>query len=278
MRIALAQIGSTADVAENLHRIEVATCRAVADRAQLLCLPEAVLYRGPFDPTLVQPSDGPLVQQLRDIARTHGIHLAVGGMWTDSGDPVRPFNTQLVIDPGGGILAAYHKIHLFRLDDPDCTEDESAFTTAGGRLVTVDIGRLRLGLSICYDLRFPELYRALADRGATVLLVPSNFSCVTGPAHWHSLLRARAIENLCYVLAPAQIGRDGTGFTAHGHTVAVDPWGGVLCDAGSDAEQLTVEVDSAAVQECRARLRSPEHRRPDIYGGPPLPVPAADRD
>jgi predicted amidohydrolase len=276
MRIALAQIGCTADTAENLHRIEIAACRAVADRAQLLCLPEAVIYRGPFEPALVQTLDGPVVQQLCDIARTHGMHLAVGGLWTDSGDPRRPFNTQLVIAPDGVIVAAYHKVHLFRLDDPECTEDESAYTTAGGELVTVDIGGLRIGLSICYDLRFPELYRALADRGATVLLVPSNFSCVTGPVHWQPLLRARAIENLCYVLAPAQIGSDGTGFTAHGHSLAVGPWGDVLCDTGSDAEQLTVDVDPVVVQQCRARLRSPEHRRPDVYGGTPLPVLAAD--
>jgi predicted amidohydrolase len=276
MRIARAQIGSTADVAENLHRIEVAACRAVADRAALLCLPEAATYRGPFDPAVVQPRNGPVVQQLCDIARTHGIHLAVGGMWTDSGDPRRPFNTQLVIDPLGAVLAAYHKIHLFRLDDPDCTEDESACTTAGDDLVTVDIGGVRIGLSICYDLRFPELYRALADRGAIVLLVPSNFSHVTGPAHWEPLLRARAVENLCYVLAPAQIGSDATGFTAHGHTMAVDPWGGVLADAGGAGEQLTVDVDAAVVWQCRARLRSPQHRRPDVYGGSPLPDLAAD--
>ena len=277
MRVCLAQMRSTADLSANLAAVRGIAARASGEGADLLCLPESALYRGPFEPAAVERLDGPAVRALAGIARENGLHVSVGGLWTQSADPARPYNTHLVLAPDGAVMAAYHKLHLFRLDDPDCTEDESACTTAGQHIVTVDVLGIRIGLSICYDLRFPELYRALYDRGATVLLIPSNFSRVTGQGHWEPLLRARAIENLCYVLAPAQFGSDSAGFASYGHTMAIDPWGAVLRETADGPAQVVLDIDEQVVGKCRRRLRSPDHRRADVYGGMMTPVPGGER-
>lgn len=265
MRAALLQLDSGNDQAANLRAIAAATARAVAAGAELVVLPEAATYRGPFASEHVQTTDGPVVAALAALAAEHRVILVLGGIWLASADPVRPYNSCLVFGRDGTIAAHYDKVHLFRLDTPERVEDEAACTTAGDRLVVVTLDELTVGLSICYDLRFPEQYRALEAAGARLLLVPANFSAVTGPDHWRPLLTARAVENLCYVLAPAQTGTDRTGFVSHGHSLAVDPWGRTLAEAGTEPEMLVVELDPAEPERARSRLRSPDHVRPEAY-------------
>lgn len=266
MRVSLVQMHSTGDTERNLHEIDRWVRRAAADGADVVLLPEAAVYRGPFAPALVNPDGGPVIDRLATVAADNGITLVVGGIWTPSTDPDRPYNSCLLFDRGGTIAARYHKIHLFRLDLPDgTTEDESLCTTAGNAVTVATVDDWTVGMSICYDLRFPELYRSLAAAGAHLLLVPANFSAVTGPFHWEPLLRARAIENLCYVMAPAQIGADETGFIGHGASMALDPWGRLLAHAKDEPALLTVDVDPSAVSQARSKVRSPEHLRPDAY-------------
>ncbi|GAA1579220.1 carbon-nitrogen hydrolase family protein [Kribbella sancticallisti] len=262
MRVAVVQLSSGPDRDANLTHIEGVIERAAAAGAALVLLPEACSYRGELAPDLVEDRNGPTLTRIGAAARRNEVAVLVGGLWLDSGDPARPYNASVFIDPAGKVVAEYNKVHLFRLQSVDVSEDEGSYTTAGDQLVIVEFNGISFGLSICYDLRFPELYRALS--GADVLCVPSNFSAVTGTAHWEPLLRARAIENLCYVLAPAQEGVSEDGFVTHGHSLAVDPWGRVLADVDG-TEMAIVELDPAVLAEARAALNSPAEVAPHVY-------------
>ncbi|GAA1571481.1 carbon-nitrogen hydrolase family protein [Kribbella hippodromi] len=268
-RVSVVQLGSSADRNANLATIEKSLRTAAENGSAFAFLPEASIYRGPYDPVHVEAEDGPVLGRMSELARELELNVVLGGVWTPGVDPEHADNSCLVFDRTGQIAARYRKVHLFRLDrSGEPADDEAAFTRPGDRTVALRAGELTIGLSVCYDLRFPELYRNLADAGATVLSVPANFSAYTGPAHWEVLLRARAIENLCYVVAPAQIGTDPTGFAAYGHSLVVDPWGNVVARAGDEPAVLTVDVDPALVQARRLELRSPQHARPDVYAHP----------
>ncbi|MFI6825650.1 carbon-nitrogen hydrolase family protein [Kribbella sp. NPDC050241] len=270
MRVSVVQLGSGSDRGANLDAIEKALRTAAENGSSLAVLPEASIYRGPFDSRYVEAEDGPAIGRLAGLARDLDLRLVLGGVWTASDDAQRAYNSCLVFDRDGRIVARYRKVHLFRLDRPgEPADDEAAFTVAGDNTVVVGADDVTLGLSICYDLRFPALYRSLAKAGATVLTVPANFSAYTGPAHWEALLRARAIENLCYVLAPAQIGADLTGFTAYGHSLVIDPWGTVIAHADDSPAVLVVDLDPTVIRARRDELRSLEHDRPDVYAQPP---------
>jgi deaminated glutathione amidase len=207
------------------------------------------------------------VSAIRDLATSTETAILVGGIWLSSDDPDRPHNACQLIDETGQVTARYRKIHLFRLNDPLVEQDESRMITPGNDLVLVHWRGCNLGLSVCYDLRFPEMYSALARAGADALCVPANFSAWTGPVHWQQLLPTRAIENLCYVLAPAQSGIGGAGFAAHGHSLAVDPWGVVRSAAEPpQAEGLMVaEISHDLLAARRAALASSRESRPDIH-------------
>jgi predicted amidohydrolase len=266
VRVSLLQLGSGADRGANLEAIEKGLRTAAERGSRLALLPEACLYRGPFSAAYVEDDAGPALSRLAELARELGLAVVVGGVWTRSPEADRAYNTCLVLDRQGRIVARYHKVHLFRLDRPDRpVDDEAAFTVPGGHLTVVRAGPVHLGLTICYDLRFPALYRALASAGATVLCVPANFSDFTGPAHWELLLRARAVENLAYVVAPAQVGGDATGFSAYGHSVVVDPWGTVVARTDEAPAVLTVDLDPDAVRRRREQLHTLDHHRADIY-------------
>uniref|UniRef100_UPI00286D50EC carbon-nitrogen hydrolase family protein n=1 Tax=Tabrizicola sp. TaxID=2005166 RepID=UPI00286D50EC len=209
---------------------------------------------------------------LRDEAREAGIWLLIGslGLLTDDADG-RFANRSFLIDPDGGIVARYDKIHMFDVNvSPTEVYRESEGYRPGGRAVVTDTPFGKIGMTVCYDLRFPALYRRLAQAGAQILTVPAAFNHITGAAHWEVLLRARAIETGCYVLAPAQTGFHaesmGKGRRTHGHSLAVAPWGEIIADAGTELGVTLVDIDLAQVAEARRRIPSLAHDR--SFDGP----------
>jgi predicted amidohydrolase len=259
----------TDDATANLQHARALIGDAAAAGVRLVCLPENAVFvgaparRATLAESLAEPLEGPLAAALANAARADGIWVLVGGFPERSSTPDRPFNTSFLLGPDGSVRAVYRKLHLFDVDLPGGPRlCESRDTTAGDRPCTVDIDGWLAGLSVCYDLRFPELYRGYAAQGARVLFVPSAFTVPTGEAHWHLLLRARAVENQCYVVAPAQWGVHGTtGRTTFGHTVIIDPWGTVLAEQSSGVGWISAELDAARQDDIRTRLPALGHRR-----------------
>ena len=261
------QIRASSDVERNLRVTEELVRRAAAMGCALVATPEATTYLGPHDRKveLAEPVDGPTHRRLARWAQELGIHLLVGSVAERAeGETGRCHNTSLLFGPDGALIASYRKMHLFDVDIPGGVRFAESRTCArGDALVVADTALGRLGLSICYDLRFPELYRELVDRGAQLLAVPSAFTLMTGKDHWHALLRARAIETQCYVLAPGQWGaHDDEGLRrSYGHSVIIDPWGTVVAEC-SDGEGLCVaEIDLDRVASVRRSMPLSEHRQ-----------------
>jgi predicted amidohydrolase len=203
-----------------------------------------------------------MMSTLRELATRHGLWLVGGGMAERvPGDLRRTYNAAVAIDPRGQVAAHYRKVHLFDVDIPGgATLRESDSTARGDELAVLDIDGARIGLTICYDLRFPELYRELVlDRGAEVLLVPAAFTAHTGAAHWHVLLRARAIENQAWLVAAAQWGRHNDKRESYGHTLIVDPWGTVVGEQASGDGVVMATLDSEAVAKRRAQMPCAQH-------------------
>jgi predicted amidohydrolase len=263
---AVVQMSSQDSVAENLAQMEALVARAARAGAKLVLLPENFAYFGPeagkraHAERLDEP--GPIQSALARTARRESVTLIAGGFPEATDDPSRPFNASACYDPLGERVAVYRKIHLFDVDlRSHGSLCESANTSPGKDVVVTTVEGFGVGLSICYDLRFPELYRALVDRGAEVLTVPAAFTQYTGKDHWHVLLRARAIESQCYVLAAAQWGRHPENRTTFGHALIADPWGTVVSEA-SDREGFAVaELDRGFLAEVRGRVPSLRHRR-----------------
>src|SRR5271155_2874828 len=214
-------------------------------------------------------ADDPFLAAMRELSRELGIWLLLGSLVIDpAGDPgaeageERLANRSFLIDSGGAIVARYDKIHMFDIDLPggESYRESNAYRP-GGASVVVQTPWGRIGMSVCYDVRFPHLYRALAQAGADFLTVPSVFTAPTGRAHWHVLLRARAIENGCFVLAPAQWGEHTAGRRSYGHSLIVDPWGEVLADAGEDGGVVSARIEVARIAEVRNMIPSLQHDR-----------------
>lgn len=262
VRIAAIQMVSGADVAANLARAADLIARAAGDGARLVALPEYFCLMGRRDTDKVavrEPDgDGPIQAFLSEAARRHGLWLVGGTVPLASPDAHRVHNACLVYRPDGTRAARYDKIHLFGLSRGDERFDESATIVPGRVPVALDTPLGRLGLSICYDLRFPELYRALGT--PDLILVPSAFTYGTGQAHWHALLRARAIENQCYVLAPAQGGRHDNGRRTWGHSLLLDPWGELLAEVPEGEGVAAGLLDAARLAEVRRMLPALAHR------------------
>lgn len=264
---AVVQISSQSDVADNLARCRRWIDAAAARGAQLVVLPENFALMGEeaerlrIAERIDDASPGPIVATMKEAARASGAYVVAGGFPERSEDDARPFNTSLVIAPDGAIVARYRKIHLFDVEVGDgVSYRESSATTPGREPTVVDVHGLRVGLSICYDLRFPELYRDLVDRGAQVLTVPAAFTLATGKDHWHVLLRARAIESQCWVLAAAQWGSHPRGRRTYGKSCIVDPWGDVLAQAAEGEGFALAELDPDRVAAVRRDLPSLQHR------------------
>ena len=269
--MALVQLEARDDVKANIARAAT-LAREAAAAADLVVLPEYVQYRGTAAGfrASARPVPGSTTAPFSDIAREHGCWILAGSHAEASGDPARPFNTAVLFNRTGEVVARYRKLHLFDVAVDDGPSDhESARVTAGDRAVVVDVDGSGLGLSICYDLRFPELYRALCMAGDGILAVPAVFTERTGRDHWEVLLRARAIENGAYVIAAAGCGAGGPGaIAAWGHSMVVDPWGRVVAQAGMDEAIVRAELDLSQVAAARRQIPALANRRPDAL--PPL--------
>lgn len=264
MKIAVIQLNSQDDPEANLAVAGEWTRRAAQAGAELVALPETFTFCGPLDqaPRYAEPVPGPTTRAVAAVARECGVYILAGSLHERVEGQAKPFNTSLLIDRDGSIVARYRKIHLFDVPGPDVESDN---IQAGCEVVVTAVRRRRFGLSICYDLRFPELYRELATRGAEILFVPSAFTMQTGRDHWEVLLRARAIENLAYVVAPNQSGPHPPDRDCYGHSMIVDPWGTVLCRVPDGVGMATAEVDLARVAEIRRTLPALDHRRLGRY-------------
>jgi predicted amidohydrolase len=257
-------MASGADKAKNLATAEALVREAAQRGAALVGLPENVAWMGPESEraAAAEPLDGPTLLRFSALARALGIHLLAGSVLETGGEGGRLYNTSVLFAPTGERLAVYRKIHLFDVEVGDGqTYRESAAVAPGKDVVCVETPLGAIGLSVCYDVRFPELYRALSGKGAVLLTVPSAFTLMTGKDHWEVLLRARAIENQAYVLAPAQGGRHPGDRLTYGHACVVDPWGLVVACA-SEGEGLAVaDMDASLLERVRARLPALGHRR-----------------
>ncbi|MFK7790873.1 MAG: carbon-nitrogen hydrolase family protein [Phycisphaeraceae bacterium] len=271
MKIGLVQLNSGDDVAANLSQAEALVREAAAQGAELVAMPEVIHLRvggalaGRYADE-AQPIPGPTTQRFSVLANELNITLLLGSIGEQCDDPQRTYNTSVLIASDGEIAATYRKVHLFDVSvDDDNADRESDRYLPGNELVTVDLSACTVGLSICYDLRFGELYRSLALQGAKLIFVPANFTKATGQAHWMTLLKARAIENGCFIVAPAQCGRFPHGFTAFGHSTIIDPWGSVLVEHNDTQGTSVTTIDLSKVDEVRRAIPVLQHLRPDVY-------------
>ncbi|CAN5506688.1 carbon-nitrogen hydrolase family protein [soil metagenome] len=265
-------MNSTGDVAGNLSVAERLVRAAAADGATLVLLPEKwpLMASGEELALGAEDPEGPTMTTARSWARELGVWLVAGSVGErDPAGGDSPFNSSALIDPEGEVVTRYRKLHMFDVDVEGVSYRESDHERAGEEIVTARVGDAELGLSICYDLRFPELYRILALRGADVLTVPSAFTATTGRAHWEVLLRARAIENACFVLAANQCGEAPPQYSSFGHSMIVDPWGRIIAGLGADEEGFAcADLDFAAQAEVRASIPALANRRGGAYVWP----------
>ena len=264
MKIAALQMVSTPDLATNLDTAAQLCAQAAAEGAELVALPEYFCFMGRRDADKLEiaegPGDGPIQAALAAMAQRHGVWVIGGTLPMRIDGALQAHNACCVFGPDGQAAARYDKIHLFRYDNGRERFDEARVLRAGSEPVAFEAGALRVGLSICYDLRFPELYRKLMTPPCDLIAVPAAFTHTTGLAHWEVLLRARAIENQCYVIAAAQGGVHETGRRTFGHSLIIDPWGEVLACREEGEGVVSADVDLALIASVRRQLPALEHR------------------
>jgi deaminated glutathione amidase len=270
MRAAAVQLNSTDDKQRNLEAAERLVHDAAADGAELIALPEKwnLLGGGEALRAGAEQLDGSTITATRSWARELGVYLVAGSIAEHRPDHERLFNTSVLIGPDGDVESVYRKIHMFDVDVGGVAYRESEHEQPGGEIVLAHAGDVPVGMTVCYDLRFPELYRILAVRGARVLVVPSAFTLHTGKDHWEVLLRARAIENSAFVLAPNQIGEAPPHYRSYGRSMILDPWGVVLATASDEECFVAAELDFALQDRIRESLPSLANRRPESYAWP----------
>jgi deaminated glutathione amidase len=271
IRVACVQMTSRNDKAANLETAERLLGQAAAMGADVVVLPEK--WNAIGDAEVLHAAAEPLeqgesVDAMARWARQHGITLVGGSITEQREGREKLSNTSLVFDPEGNLVVAYRKIHLFDVEVGGVTYLESEAEEPGDEPVVADVEGWRIGLSVCYDVRFPELYRILALDGAELLTVPAHFTTPTGKDHWHVLLRARAIENQAYVAAAAQVGETLPGKPAYGRSLIADPWGTVVAQAPDVQTVVMAELDRAWLREIRTKLPSLANRQPDAYKWP----------
>lgn len=265
MKLACIQMNSSDDMAENITVAEGLIRKAHEQGAQLMALPENAFFMRSADsqniPERSMDSHEGLAA-MKSLARELQCHILIGSLFVRDAISGKDFNRSVLVSPEGAVQAYYDKIHLFDADfkDGECYR-ESANIAAGDKAVITSLPCGNLGMSICYDLRFAHLYRDLAKAGATILAVPAAFTERTGKAHWHVLLRARAIETGCYVIAPAQCGTHGGKRRTYGHSLIIDPWGEVMADGGDEVGVVMAEIDPDTVARARNHLPCLQHDR-----------------
>lgn len=263
IKVALIQINSSSNVKENLNKIEKLVCKA-SKNAEFIVLPEHADAIGKHDADFAHSIDGEIVSFYKKLANENSIYLHIGSV-AEKGVEGKPYNTSVLISPKGEILAKYSKLHLFDVELPDGTGvRESNGATAGNEIVVARTELGNIGMSICYDLRFPELYRKMALMGADVFVVSANFTAQTGKHHWKPLLQARAIENGCYVLACNQC-KENEQFEAWGHSMIISPWGEVVAELEQEEGILYGEIEQSELEIARNKIPSTKNRRGDIY-------------
>ena len=269
LRAAVIQMNSRNRLDENLSTVEHFLDRAAAMGAEFASLPEFWTYLGPYSgfDEVAQTIPGHVIERLQEKARKHKMIVHGGSIVERSSEfPGKFHNTSVLINRDGEIVAQYRKIHLFDVDLENGERHyESERIVPGDKVVTAEIDGITFGLSVCYDLRFPELYRSLALRGAQIVMVPAGFTMHTGRDHWEVLLRARAIENLYYVIAPAQVGKYPPNRQCFGRSMLIDPWGLVLAQAQDMPTVIMAELDLTQIERVRAQIPCLEHRRPQTY-------------
>jgi predicted amidohydrolase len=271
MRAAAVQLNSNEDKERNLGIAERLVRDAAADGAELVVLPEKFNVLGSSEQLAAgaEALDGPTLRWAGSLARELHVWLVAGSIVEALEHDEKLRNTSALIGPDGSIHAVYRKIHLFDVEVGDMVYRESDVEGPGDEIVVADAGALELGLAVCYDLRFPELFRIMAVRGAHAFSLPSAFTVPTGRAHWEVLVRARAIENQVFVIAAGQVGRHPPDHESYGHSMIVDPWGAVLASAADEPERVVVaDLDLEAQAETRRKLPSLANRRPGAYRWP----------
>jgi predicted amidohydrolase len=268
IRVAAVQMTSGDDKQQNIADAIALIERAARAGATCVALPEVWTYLGDTARVaeVAEPIPGPTIDRLADIARRRGIYLHCGSIYERVPGEPRAYNTSAVLGPDGDLLARYRKIHMFDVAlEGNVVFQESATVAPGEEIVTVDLGGITLGLTICYDLRFPELFRLLALAGAEIIAVPAAFTQYTGKDHWEILLRARAIENQVFVLAPDEYGKHPGGSVTYGRSMVIDPWGTVLATAADGAGIAVADCDLSQLARIRRELPSLANRRPSTY-------------
>jgi deaminated glutathione amidase len=269
MRVGAVQLNATEDTDRNLETADRLVRDAAARGAELVVLPEkwSVLGTDEHMTAGAEPLDGRCIQWAQATARELGIDLVAGSIVERIDGRTKAANTSVHVGADGGVRAVYRKLHMFDVEVDGDVYAESAHEDAGDEVVVSELpGGVKMGMSVCYDVRFPELYRMLALRGAYVILVPAAFTLATTRDHWEVLLRARAIENQCFVIAPNQIGAHPPGHRAGGRSMIIDPWGLVLASAPDTETAIVADLDFDTLHSVRRRIPALTHRRADVYG------------
>jgi len=268
LTVAVAQFCAGSDKQANYEKAEAMIADAAKKGARLIVLPENMNYMGPYSPAIREDiPDGECCRRMAAAAQKYGIWVNPGSIKEVSPDLEKSYNTSMLISPEGKLVATYRKLHLCDMvGRPGVVTRESDRNLSGNKIVVADTQLGKIGLAICYDIRFPELHRLLALQGAQIICQPACFQNITGPAHWEVLLRAAAIQNSCYILAANQCGKREDGKFNWGHSMIIDPWGTVIAEAGQEREALLVaEIDLAYAEELKGRLGSLTNRREDVY-------------
>jgi len=269
VRVGAVQLNATEDTYRNLETADRLVRQAAALGAELVVLPEKWSVLGTDEQMTAgaESLDGRCISWARSTARELGIDLVAGSIVERVDGRAKSANTSVHVDADGEVRAVYRKLHMFDVEVDGDVYAESAHEDPGDEVVVSELpGGVKLGMSICYDVRFPELYRILAVRGAEVVTVPAAFTLATTRDHWEVLLRARAIENQCFVIAPNQIGAHPPGHRAGGRSLIIDPWGLVLSSAPDTETAIVANLDFATLESVRRRIPALRHRRPDVYG------------
>ncbi|MBV8219786.1 MAG: carbon-nitrogen hydrolase family protein [Solirubrobacterales bacterium] len=269
MRAGAVQLNATEDTDRNLETADRLVREAAARGAEVVVLPEKWSVLGTDEDMTAgaEPLDGRCIEWAKSTARELGIELVAGSIVERVDGRGKAANTSVHVGSDGDVRAVYRKLHMFDVEVDGDVYAESAHEDAGDQVVVSELpGGIKLGMSICYDVRFPELYRMLTMRGAEVLLVPAAFTLATTRDHWEVLLRARAIENQCFVIAPNQIGAHPPGHRAGGRSLIIDPWGVVLASAPDIETAIVADLDFDTLRSVRKRIPALEHRRSDVYG------------